>query len=160
MGLLRGLAIFKLGVFVGAAATAALVKRVVPSRGDEESDEVALVAMFDGIELESRARAFRGGSMLACFGGIEFDLADAELAPEGARLSLHALLGGIEITVPPGWKVESDVKAVLGGVQTPVPTEGEDESAPVLPVTGTALLGGILIRSSADVAGETPVASA
>ena len=65
MGLLRRLLLFKLGVLFGIVVAAAFFKRVVRSRGDAESDELALVAILDGVELESRARAFRGGSMLA-----------------------------------------------------------------------------------------------
>lgn len=81
---LRGLLLFKLGAWVGMMAAAAFVRRAVPSHGDEESDELGLVAVLNGIELKSRARAFRGGSMLAWFGGIAVDLREVELAP-GAR---------------------------------------------------------------------------
>ena len=38
-------------------AAAAFIKRALPSRGDEESDELTLVAVFDGIDLKSRAKA-------------------------------------------------------------------------------------------------------
>src|SRR5215217_4642395 len=103
MGLLSRLLALKLGAWLGMAAAAVFVKRAVPSRGDEESDELALVAVFDGIELENRATAFRGGSILAWFGGIEVDLRDAALAAD-AQLSVHALFGGIEITTPPNWR--------------------------------------------------------
>jgi hypothetical protein len=41
------------------------------SRVDAESDELGLVAILEGVQLESRAKAFRGGSMLAWFGGVE-----------------------------------------------------------------------------------------
>ena len=58
------------------------VKRAMPSRGDEDSDEVSLVAIFDGVKLESRAKAFKGGSMLAWFGGIDVDLTEVELRRE------------------------------------------------------------------------------
>lgn len=44
--------------------------RLSSMHGDEESDELGLVAVFNGIELKSRATAFRGGSMLAWLGGI------------------------------------------------------------------------------------------
>ena len=87
------------------AAAAAVVKRAVPSRGDEESDEVGLVAIFDGIELQSRATAFRGGSMFAWYGGIAVDLCEAQLAAEGAHLDLHALNGGIAVKVPSVWRI-------------------------------------------------------
>jgi hypothetical protein len=144
MSLLRRLVAFELGAVVGMAAAAAFVKRALPSRGDAESDELRLVAIFDGVELESRAGAFRGGSMLAWFGGIEVDLRGAELA-DGARLSVHALCGGIEITTPPSWRIESNVKALMGGVEAP--TEAQDEAgAPVLTLDGMAVFGGIEVR--------------
>ena len=57
----RASAFVALGFFAGMAAAATVVRRAVPSRGGAESDEVALVAIFDGVELESRAAAFRGG---------------------------------------------------------------------------------------------------
>jgi hypothetical protein len=63
--ILRALTLTAIGFWAGMAAAAAAVKRAVPSRGDAESDEVALVAIFGGIELESHAVAFRGGSMFA-----------------------------------------------------------------------------------------------
>jgi hypothetical protein len=150
MSLLRRLVVFKLGAWVGFAAAAAFVKRAVPSRGDADSDELALVAIFDGIDFESRARAFKGGSMLAWFGGIEVDLRGAELA-EGARLSVHALFGGIEITTPPSWRIESNVKALVGGFDAPTAAQ-DDPGAPVLTLEGTALFGGIEVAPKAGVA--------
>jgi hypothetical protein len=120
---------------------AAFVRHAVPSHGDEESDELGLVAVFDGIELASRATAFRGGSMLAWFGGISVDLREAELAP-GAQLTLHTLFGGIEIKTPPDWRIESKMSALAGGVEAGKP-EQNDPDAPVLTLTGKALFGGI-----------------
>jgi hypothetical protein len=104
MRLLRKVGLLSVGVIAGFAGAAALMRRVLPSRGSDESDELALVAIFDGIELTSRATAFRGGSMLAWLGGIAVDLRAATLAPE-AHLSVTALLGGVAIRVPPEWRV-------------------------------------------------------
>jgi hypothetical protein len=157
---LRGLLLFKLGAWAGMMAAAAFVRRAVPSRGDEESDELGLVAVLNGIELESRATAFRGGSMLAWFGGIAVDLREVELAP-GARLSLNTLFGGIAIKTPPGWRIESELKALAGGVDTRTPAQ-DDTDSPILTVTGTALFGGIAVgakvepRAAADSDGRTP----
>ena len=148
MRLLRAMLIFKLGAWAGMASAAAFVKRAVPSRGDEDSDELSLVAVFDGIELKSRAKAFKGGSMLAWFGGIEVDLSDAELAPE-ARLSVHTLFGGIAIKTPPNWRVESNAQALVGGVDTRTPAQ-EDPDAPVLTLVGTAVFGGIAVDAETE----------
>ena len=140
MGLIRRLLLFELGALVGMIVAAAFFKRVVRSRGDSESDELALVAILDGVELESRSKAFRGGSMLAWLGGIDADLTYAELAP-GARLSGHALFGGIDVTIPPTWRVESDTKALMGGIDAR--GAQDDPDAPVLVLEGMAVFGGI-----------------
>ena len=142
---LRGLLLLKLGAWLGMMGAAAFVRHAVPSHGDEESDELGLVAVFDGIELESRATAFRGGSMLAWFGGISVDLREAELAP-GAELTLHTLFGGIEIKTPPTWRIESKMSALAGGVEARKP-EQDDPEAPVLTLTGRALFGGVDVGS-------------
>ena len=98
---IRAFALTGFGAVAGFAGAAAVAKRALPSRGDESSDELALVAIFDGIDLKSRAAAFRGGSVLAWFGGVALDLREAALAPD-AHLSVHALFGGIAIRVPRG----------------------------------------------------------
>jgi hypothetical protein len=144
----RALVTFKLGVWVGLIAGAAFAKRALPSRGDEDSDEVSLVAIFDGIELKSRAKAFRGGSMLAWFGGIAVDLRDTELAP-GARLSVNTLFGGIALETPPTWRIESNAKALGGGVDVRTPAQGDPE-APVLTLEGFSIFGGIAALGKPD----------
>jgi hypothetical protein len=151
MRLLRTLLAFALGVYAGLAAGAALLKRALVSRGDEESDELALVAIFGGVRLASRAKAFRGGSLLAWYGGIDVDLTEAELAP-GAHLRVTALLGGIAVRIPPGWRVESSARALLGGVDVR-PRDAEDPDAPTLRVDGLAVLGGIAIGPPKGAAG-------
>jgi len=143
MRVLRALGLVTVGFYTGVAAAGAVMKRVLPSRGDEESDEVALVAIFDGVALKSRAAAFRGGSMLAWFGGVAVDLREATLAPD-AHLSVHWLFGGVAIRVPPGWKIESSAKAVSGGVAIGVPAN-DDPAAPTLTLDGFALFGGIAV---------------
>jgi hypothetical protein len=143
----RSLLVFKLGFWAGMLGSAALLKRVLRSRGDADSDELALVAIFDGIELESQAKAFRGGSMLTWFGGIAVDLRKATLAPD-AHLTLNTLWGGIAIRVPPEWRVESTAKAMGGGVAVR-PPQVELPDAPLLTIDGFALLGGIAVGSKA-----------
>jgi hypothetical protein len=143
MRFLRALLLFKLGFWAGTVASAALMRRAFPSRGDAESDEVRLVAILNGIELESRARAFRGGSMFTWLGGIDMDLRKAQLAPD-AHLEVGSLLGGIALRIPPGWRVESDVQSLGGGVAVDVPTP-ESDDAPTLRISGFTAFGGVAI---------------
>jgi hypothetical protein len=141
--LFRALLLFKLGFWAGMVASAALLQRVVPSRGDEDSDEVALAAILNGVELRSRSHAFRGGSMFSWLGGIAVDLREAELAPN-AHLDVHSAFGGIAIRVPTGWRVESNVKSFAGGVAISVP-EPENADAPTLRLDGFTAFGGVAV---------------
>lgn len=142
MRLLRAVLLFKLGFWAGMIASAAVVKRLLRSRGDADSDEVALVAILDGVTLKSHARAFRGGSMLSWFGGIAVDLREAELAPS-AHLDVHSLFGGVAVRVPPEWRIESQVKALGGGVAVSPQTSAPD--APTLTLDGFAAFGGVAV---------------
>lgn len=137
------LGLLLLGLFGGWMAAAAAVKRALPSRGGAESDDVALVAVFDGAKLTSEAREFRGGSMLAWYGGVDADLRGAELAP-GAKLHVAAMFGGIQLRVPEGWRIETSIKTVAGGYDIGG-QDPDDPDAPLLVIEGYALCGGIAV---------------
>lgn len=153
MRLLKSIGLLVVGFYAGLLAAAALVKRVLPSRGDAESDEVALVAIFGGIELASSAQAFRGGSMFAWYGGVAVDLRQATLAP-GAKLTTSALFGGVAVKVPAGWRIEHTARAFAGGVAVDAP-EPDDPQAPTLVVDATAGFGGVAIKAQAADAVES-----
>ena len=145
MRLVRALVLVVAGVFAGLAGAGLLLRRAFPSRGDAESDEVALTAIHSGLELESHATAFRGGSMFAWFGGIAVDLREATLAPD-PRLSLTTVFGGIDLRIPHGWRVESCIRQGPGGVAVDV--QDADGQAPLLVLDGAVLFGGVAIRAS------------
>lgn len=148
--LLKTLLLLEFGAWLGMITAAAITKRALPSRGDEESDEVALVAVLNGIDLKSRATGFRGGSMFAWLGGIAVDLRDAQLAPD-ARLRVSTLFGGIAVRIPAGWQVESNVKALFGGVDVKA-LGANDPTAPTLTLEGMALFGGIAVGAKPEAA--------
>jgi hypothetical protein len=153
MRLLKALGLLVAGVYVGFLGAAALVKRALPSQGDAESDEVALVAIFGGIELASTAKAFRGGSMFAWYGGIAVDLRQATLAA-GAKLTASALFGGVAVKVPPGWRIDYTARGIAGGVAVDAP-EPDDPEAPTLVVDASAGFGGVSIKAQAADAVES-----
>ena len=146
---LRALILTTVGAVAGFAAAAALAKRALPSRGSEDSDELALVAIFDGIDLKNRASAFTGGSVLAWFGGVALDLRDAVPEPD-AHLTVHALFGGVAIRVPPGWRLVSNLSSFAGGVEVRE-TAVDSPDAPTLTLDGRALFGGIAVGARTPV---------
>lgn len=138
---LRGLALL---VIVSAAGQ--LVGRRI-SRGDESSDVFRLAAIGGGRELVSEAEAFRAGSALAVMGGIEIDLREATLDPDGATLDIRACMGGVDVTLPAGWRVEVERHGFAGGVDTRIGESSDvHDGAPTLHITAKAWLGGIEIR--------------
>lgn len=82
---------------------------------------------------------------VAVMGGCELDFTQARF---GAVTDVHcvALMGGIEIKVPPGVRVESNGVGILGGFE-----HGADAPAvpgqPVLRIHGAAIMGGVDIRA-------------
>lgn len=121
-----------------------VLKRRMRSEGDESSDELRLVAILEGGELQSLARAFRGGSVLTLVAGYSLDLRSARLAPEGATLRLRTIFGGTRILVPKEWPVEVRGRAVMGGIADQTgPAPAADDGSPRLLVDAVALFGGV-----------------
>lgn len=131
---------------VAAAAGGLILRRLFPSTGDEESDELGLVAILTGLELESRAPAFRGGSVMTVLGGVELDLREAQIAPGGAALRTQTFCGGLEIRVPPGWRVVAHGTPVMGGIDNRTEEDVLADDAPLLTVDAVAVMGGVSIR--------------
>jgi hypothetical protein len=84
-----------------------------------------------------------------CCGGVDLDLREATLAPEGATLDLSATWGGVNVVVPRAWKVVVEDRSVLGGVDARVtPPEELPDDAPRLGVSITARLGGVALKAA------------
>lgn len=132
---------------IGSMVAAGVAKGRVASEGTPESDEIALAAILDSVTLESRARSFRGGSLLAWFGGIDLDLRQATLDPAGAHLTVRAIFGGGRLLVPAEWNVEVRMMAIFGGVGDARPPMRRPADAPRLVVDGFVLFGGFGIDS-------------
>ena len=128
-----------------ASAVGQLVAKKM-THGDESSDSFGLAAIGGGRELTSRATALRSASALAVMGGVEIDLREATLDAAGATLDITAVLGGVEVKVPPGWAVDVEMRGALGGVEARV-TDPEDApaGAPTLHVRTNTWLGGVEI---------------
>ena len=125
-----------------------LLRRGPTAGGDPLDDDVVdATVLFSGRKLSSTSRTFRGGSVTAVFGGIELDLTRAVVA-EGAVIDAVAVFGGVELTVPPGWRVVVDGPAIFGGHENNVPAPA-DAAAPTLRVRATAIFGGVEVGAGA-----------
>src|SRR5512142_2763298 len=114
--MLRRPLLFAAGFLAGLTAAAAIARAAIPSRGDATSDELALVAIANGLTLRSRATAFRGGSVSSWMAGGDLDLRAAELATSGARLELSALMSGVVVRLPATWRIEATSRGMTQGL--------------------------------------------
>lgn len=127
-----------------AAASAIVVRRRIPDFGEEGDDEFSVVAAMGGRLFHSTSEALTDAAAVACMGGIELDLTDATIT-EGATLKLSAIMGGIDVTVPQAWRVEVASTSIMGGVGNATDPDAPGDG-PLLIVSATTVMGGILIR--------------
>ncbi len=102
------------------------------------------VAILGSVERRGHWTVARSSEALAVLGSVVIDLRDVTLPPGVTTILVSAVLGSIEILVPPNIAVESDGSGILGsfeGVQR-VPRDA-DPDLPVLRVQGRAVLGSI-----------------
>lgn len=106
-----------------------------------------IIAVMGGAERRGAWAPAQKMHVTAVMGGVLLDFRDAQLGPGVTEVFVVAIMGGVEIIVPPGVAVESDGIGIMGafghGAHTRFPIDG---SAPVLRLTGLALMGGVEIR--------------
>ncbi len=130
-------------------AIAIALTRIIGENTDDEAEEFKLVALMDGRNYESVSPHLRSGRVIVGMGGVDVDLRQAFLDPEGARLSLRVLAGGARVLVPMSWRVEVDQRVVGGAAQieTPDPTTLPD-GAPIVHIDALVVGGGLVIANA------------
>ena len=110
-----------------------------------EDDTINSTVFWWGSQRKTRSRQFKGGSLTAIMGGIEVDLREADIVDK-AEIAIFALWGGVEVKVPPTWRVRVSGLPLLGGWddKTSLPIQ---DGAPELIVHVTAIMGGAEIKS-------------
>jgi hypothetical protein len=103
-----------------------------------------LVAIMSGIVRRGLWKIPRRLRVVAIMGGVELDLRQAELPPGVTEITAFVLMGGREIHVAPGVRLETDGVAIMGGFEDRVHDFGlVPADAPVVRVTGIAIMGGV-----------------
>jgi len=119
-----------------------------PAQAEEVRERQTVIAVMGG--------AMRKGSwvppkhlhVFAIMGGAELDFREARFGPGIVEVTVFAMMGGVEITVPPGVRVEVEGIAIMGAFDSR--EEGQPPAGPSVPVIrigGFALMGGVEIRT-------------
>ena len=108
-----------------------------------------LVFIFSGTDRQMYDKHFRGGKLVAIFGGFKLDLTRCDIEGNQAVLEVNAIFGGGELRVPETWRVVMEGAGILGGYEDQTRYFQPDPAAPVktLIVRGAVIFGGISIKN-------------
>ncbi|MCJ0743768.1 LiaF transmembrane domain-containing protein [Pedobacter montanisoli] len=111
------------------------------------SDYLDSVNIFGGSQQTVYSKNFKGGQVIAIFGGCDVNITQADFEGE-IVIDVTAIFGGAKLIVPQGWEVKSEVTAILGGMDDKraiVPLNPEQKK--ILILRGVAMFGGIEIKN-------------
>ncbi|NOZ75571.1 MAG: cell wall-active antibiotics response protein [FCB group bacterium] len=107
-------------------------------------DFVTANAIFGHIDHAISSANFKGGDILALFGGVTVDLRNATLSPEGCVLNCTSLFGGIDVYVPDNVSVRVTGTPIFGGIDNKVSTiTSTEEKTSEIVLRCTVAFGGI-----------------
>jgi predicted membrane protein len=111
--------------------------------------DVDAMAVFGGFKRKLTTKQFRGGRVVAMFGGYQLDLRNCDIGDAEATLEATSLFGGGEVRVPETWNVVIEATGIFGGysddrhvLDTELPP-----NAKKLIIRGVALFGGVEIKN-------------
>ncbi|MGW9496269.1 DUF1707 SHOCT-like domain-containing protein [Streptomyces prasinus] len=104
------------------------------------------VAVMSGFQRKGRWTAPRRFNCFAFWGGGEIDLREADFADREVVINAVAIMGGIDVIVPPGVEVVVRGIGVMGGFDHREEGEPGEPGAPRVVVSGFAFWGGVGVK--------------
>ncbi len=115
--------------------------------GAHEKEQEYIIAVMGGSGRSGRWTPARVNWVVGVMGGSELDLREAHLPSGVTEIRAFLLMGGLEIIVPPGVRVESNGFAFMGGFdhsdEESAGPPDPDFDAPVIRITGAVVMGGV-----------------
>ncbi|WP_432929585.1 DUF1707 SHOCT-like domain-containing protein [Microbispora sp. CA-135349] len=125
-----------------AASPASHAPSAISYASSASTEPDNIIAVFGGADRKGRWRVRRQTKALAVFGGVRFDLTEAEFEAKEVEITVNAVFGGAEIILPEGVEVRCQGVGIFGGFDVNN-SPNVDPSAPVIVIKGLALFGGV-----------------
>ncbi|MBT8462955.1 MAG: DUF1707 domain-containing protein [Gemmatimonadetes bacterium] len=127
---------------------------IARARADQVKDTGIQIAIMGGSERKGAWTPPRKLYSLAMMGGAGLDFREARMPPGETVVNVLAVMGGVEVIVPPGLAVETHGMGLMGGFEA-VDQAGDyvDPDAPRLVIRGMAIMGGVEV--TVRLPGET-----
>ena len=121
-----------------------LSRSSVSGTGEDTSPRLNAFAMMSGTHRKVMAQDFSGGEITAVMGGHMIDLRGARLAGESAVIDVFVWWGGIELRVPPEWRVSCDALPFMAGID-------DNSKAPAGEAAGHLIIKGLIVMGGVEV---------
>jgi hypothetical protein len=102
-----------------------------------------LLVVQGGMELRMSADEIEDLVVSVMMGGVLLDLRAANLTRRPAHIDVTAVMGGVMLVVPEGWKVRLEGEAVMGGVRYATRQSADVDQEPDLVVFARVVMGGL-----------------
>jgi predicted membrane protein len=112
-----------------------------------KTDDLDITAILGGMKRIIDTQSFKGGRATAIMGGLEIDFRQAGVDKGQASLELTAIMGGIDLRIPPDWRIILQGTPILGGLENKAVSVPENQAKATLYVQATAILGGIEVKN-------------
>ncbi|WP_329385043.1 DUF1707 SHOCT-like domain-containing protein [Streptomyces sp. NBC_01351] len=120
-----------------------------PARIGGTGTSTTAVAIMSGFQRKGRWTVPARFDAVAFWGGGELDLREANFAQREVVINCVAIMGGIQITVPPGIAVDVRGIGIMGAFDQREGSGPTEPGAPKVVVTGFAFWGGVEIKVKA-----------
>ncbi|MFD9338716.1 DUF1707 domain-containing protein [Streptomyces sp. NPDC060028] len=117
-----------------------------PARIGGSGTSATAVAVMSGFQRKGNWTVPARFNAVAFWGGGELDLREANFAESEVVITCVAVMGGIQITVPPGVEVDLRGIGVMGAFDQSEGTGPRQPGAPRVVVTGFAFWGGVEVK--------------
>jgi len=125
----------------GASSPSTSVAMALP---ENVAERQVVVAVMGAAERKGVWTPPRQLTIVAVMGSAELDFREASFGPGVTEVTCFAMMGGIEIIVPPGVRVETNGMGLMGGFsQAGSASQTTDPNAPVLRIGGVGIMGGV-----------------
>ncbi|GHH96034.1 DUF1707 SHOCT-like domain-containing protein [Streptomyces capillispiralis] len=114
--------------------------------GGDEGTSTWAVAVMSGFQRKGRWTAPRRFNCFAFWGGGEIDLREAYFADREIVVNAVAIMGGVDVVVPPGVEVVVRGVGIMGGFDHREEGVPGEPGAPRVIVTGLAFWGGVGVQ--------------
>jgi hypothetical protein len=133
----------------GVLAAAGLVWARRKDEGDDGTAGIRRVRVMGGTQLRPHNPELSRVRLDLVMGGGEVDLGEVPRVPGGVDVTVHAVMGGAAVRVPPDWTVWCGMTAVAGGVGLQDGVQRTtDERGADLRVHGWAVMGGVGVETA------------